>query len=48
MVASLWIASWELFDLPPGIYFLELVATDRAGGVLASRTEKLLYGTRTK
>jgi hypothetical protein len=36
--------SWELFDLPPGVYTLELVATDKAGGVITSRTEKVLHG----
>jgi hypothetical protein len=40
----LWTGSWELFDLPPGIYTLELVATDKAGGVISSRTEKVLHG----
>jgi hypothetical protein len=33
-----------LFDLPPGVYTLELVATDKAGGVITSRTEKVLHG----
>jgi hypothetical protein len=30
--------------LPPGIYSLEIVATDKAGGVITSRTEKVLHG----
>ena len=41
---TLWTGSWELFDLPPGVYTLELVATDKAGGVITSRTEKVLHG----
>ncbi len=41
----LWTGSWELFDLPPGVYTLELVATDKTGGVITSRTEKVLHGT---
>src|SRR5690349_10197566 len=31
---TLWTGSWELFDLPPGVYTLELVATDKKGGVI--------------
>ena len=45
---TLWTGSWEMFDLPPGIYTLELVATDKAGGVITSRTEKVLHGNPTK
>lgn len=41
---SLWTSSWELFDLPPGVYTLELTAIDKAGKVIASRKEKLLHG----
>jgi hypothetical protein len=41
---TLWTGSWEMFDLPPGIYTLELVATDKKGGVITSRTEKVLHG----
>jgi hypothetical protein len=41
---TLWTGSWELFDLPPGVYTLELVASDKTGGVITSRTEKLLHG----
>jgi hypothetical protein len=40
----LWTGSWELFDLPPGVYTLELTATDKKGGVITSRTEKVLHG----
>jgi hypothetical protein len=45
---TLWTGSWELFDLPPGVYTLEVVATDRTGGVITSRTEKVLHGNPAK
>jgi hypothetical protein len=41
---TLWTGSWEMFDLPPGVYALELVATDKTGAVITSRTEKVLHG----
>jgi len=41
---TLWTGSWEMFDLPPGTYTLELVATDKSGAVITSRSEKLLHG----
>jgi acetyl esterase len=41
---TLWTGSWELFDLPPGIYTLELTALDRDGKVVSSRKERLLHG----
>lgn len=41
---TLWTGSWELFDLPPGVYTLELVATDKMGKVITSRSEKVLHG----
>jgi hypothetical protein len=41
---TIWTGSWELFDLPPGVYTLELVATDKAGGVITSRIEKVIHG----
>jgi hypothetical protein len=41
---TLWTGSWEMFDLPPGVYTLELVALDKAGAVVTSRTEKVLHG----
>ena len=41
---TLWTASWEMFDLPPGVYTLELTATDKAGGVITTRSEKLIHG----
>jgi hypothetical protein len=42
---TLWTGSWELFDLPPGVYTLEVVASDKAGGVITSRSEKVLHGS---
>jgi 3-keto-disaccharide hydrolase/cellulose/xylan binding protein with CBM9 domain len=41
---TLWTGSWELFDLPPGVYTFELVATDKAGGIITSRIEKVIHG----
>jgi hypothetical protein len=43
---TLWTGSWEMFDLPPGVYTLELVATDKKGAVVTSRAEKVLHGNR--
>jgi hypothetical protein len=42
----MWNGSWELFDLPPGTYTLELTALDKQGKVVTSRSEKLLHGNR--
>ena len=41
---TLWTGSWEMFDLRPGVYTVELVATDKAGAVITSRTEKVIHG----
>jgi hypothetical protein len=41
---TLWTGSWEMFDLAPGIYALEVVASDKTGAVITSRTEKVLHG----
>jgi hypothetical protein len=41
---TLWNGSWELFDLPAGIYTLELTAFDKDGRPITSRTEKVLHG----
>lgn len=41
---TLWTGSWELFDLPPGTYALELTAFDQQGRPITARTEKLLHG----
>jgi hypothetical protein len=45
---TLWTGSWEMFDLPPGVYTLELVATDKTGAVITSRREKVLHGNPMK
>ena len=41
---SIWMGSWELFDLPPGVYTIEISALDKAGKLVTSRTEKFLHG----
>jgi hypothetical protein len=41
---ALWTGNWELFDLPPGTYALELAATDKSGSVITSRSEKVIHG----
>jgi hypothetical protein len=38
----LWTGSWELFDLSPGVYMLELTAYDNKGKPLVARTERLV------
>jgi hypothetical protein len=43
----LWTGSWELFDLPPGVYTVELAASDKAGRLLTVRTEKIWHGDQT-
>jgi hypothetical protein len=45
---TLWTGSWELFDLPHGVYTLEVVATDKTGAVITSRSEKVLHGNPMK
>jgi len=40
----LWSGAWELFDLPPGTYTVEVAALDKEGKVVTSRSEKLLHG----
>jgi hypothetical protein len=40
----LWTGAWELFDLPPGTYTVEVTAFDRKGKPVVSRSEKLLHG----
>lgn len=42
----LWTGSWELFDLSPGTYTLEVTALDKQGKVVTSRMEKVLHGNR--
>lgn len=41
---TLWTGSWEMFDLPPGVYTLEVAARDNTGAVVASRSERLWHG----
>ena len=39
----LWTGSWELFDLPQGVYTVELKALDKEGKVVTSRTVKVQH-----
>jgi hypothetical protein len=39
-----WTARWELFDLPPGAYTLQLRALDKDGHLITERTVKVPYG----
>jgi hypothetical protein len=41
----MWTGSWELFDLPPNTYTLELTALDKEGKVVTTRMENFLHGT---
>jgi hypothetical protein len=43
----LWTGSWELFDLPPGTYTLEVKASDKDGRVVCERTVPVLHGEGT-
>ena len=40
---DVWTGSWELFDLPPGIYTVEVAALGKDGKVVTARTEKVLH-----
>lgn len=40
----LWNASWELFDLPPGVYTVQVSALNKANQVVAGRSVKVLHG----
>jgi hypothetical protein len=40
----LWTGSWELFDLPPGVYALEITALDKDGRPVTAQAEKFLQG----
>jgi len=42
----LWTGTWELFDLLPGTYAVEVTALDKEGKVITARSEKLLHGNR--
>ncbi len=44
----LWTGSWELFDLPPGVYSVELLAMDKDDKIITTRTEKILHGKPLK
>jgi hypothetical protein len=37
-----------MFDLAPGVYTLEIVASDKAGDAITSRTEKVLHPLQPK
>lgn len=39
----LWTGAWELFDLPPGTYTLELTALDKNHQAITSRSVKILH-----
>lgn len=39
----LWEGKWELFDVPAGVYTLEVTALDKEGKVVTSRTERVLH-----
>ena len=43
----LWNSSWELFDLPPGEYALELTAYDNDGGVITAQSQRFIHGPPT-
>ncbi len=45
---QLWTGSWELFDLPEGVYTVELTALDSKGKAITSHSEKILHGGRAK
>lgn len=40
----LWTGSWELFDLPAGVYTVEITALDKEGKVVTSRSERVVKG----
>ena len=41
---AMWDAKWELFDLPPGPYTVEVTAYDKDGAVVAQRKMKIVHG----
>jgi hypothetical protein len=43
----MWTAGWELFDLPAGVYTVEVTALDKQGKAVVSRSVKLLHGEPT-
>lgn len=44
----LWAGAWELVDLLPGTYTVEISASDKDGKVVTSRSEKVLHGNPGK
>jgi hypothetical protein len=40
----LWEGAWELFDLPAGVYTVEVAALDKDNAVLTSHSVKVLHG----
>jgi hypothetical protein len=44
---ALWTGKWELFDLPSGMYTLELTAQDEAGKAITTRIVPLFHGNQT-
>jgi hypothetical protein len=40
----LWTGNWELFDLLPGTYTLQLAALDKANATITTRSVRLLHG----
>ena len=40
----LWSGAWEMFDLPAGVYTVELAALDKAGRVLTRHRVQVLHG----
>ncbi|OAI38716.1 hypothetical protein AYO40_01805 [Planctomycetaceae bacterium SCGC AG-212-D15] len=40
----MWNGAWELFDLPPGTYTLEVTALDKEGRAVTSRSERFVHG----
>jgi hypothetical protein len=40
----LWSGQWEMFDLPAGVYTLELTALDKGGRAITQHRVKLLHG----
>jgi hypothetical protein len=40
----LWEGAWELFDLPAGVYTVEVAALDKGNAVITSHSVKLIHG----
>jgi hypothetical protein len=39
----MWAGSWELFDLPQGVYTVELTVLDKDGKTVMSRRDLFLH-----